>query len=63
MARLTQEEAIDLCFRGKSNVAHTAADVGCSLDELKSSLCEYVSRTPVDSDVWQADVEPSWPWR
>ena len=63
MARLTQEEAIDLCFRGKSNVAHAAADVGCSLDELKNSLSEYVSRTPVDSDVWQADVEPSWPWR
>ena len=63
MARLTQEEAIDLCFRGKSNVAHAAVDVGCSLDELKNSLSEYVSRTPVDSDVWQADVEPSWPWR
>ena len=46
MARLTQEEAIDLCFRGKSNVAHAAADVGCSLDELKSSLREYVAKHP-----------------
>ena len=62
MARLTQEEAIDLCFRGKSNVAHAAADVGCSLEELKEAFCKHVAETPIDEDVWRGDVEVSWPW-
>ena len=31
------EEAHDLCFRGKSNVAHAAADVG-SVEALKESF-------------------------
>lgn len=62
MARLTQEEAIDLCFRGKSNVAHAAADVGCSLEELKEVFRRHVAETPIDEDVWRGDVEVSWPW-
>ena len=62
MARLTQEEAIDLCFRGKSNVAHAASDVGCSLEELKESFRRHVAETPIDEDVWRGDVELSWPW-
>ena len=62
MARLPQEEAIDLCFRGKSNVAHAAADVGCSLEELKEAFRKHVAETPIDEDVWRGDVEVSWPW-
>jgi|TARA_Y100000589_G_C27079739_1_gene599070 hypothetical protein len=62
MARLTREEAHDLCFRGKSNVAHAAADVGCPVEDLKESFRQFVAVTPVDPDVWHGDVEPSWPW-
>ena len=63
MARLTREEAHDLCFRGKANLANAAADVGCSIEELKESFRTYVALNPIDSNVWQGDVEPSWPWR
>jgi len=62
LTALSIEEAIDLCFRGKSNVAHAAADVGCSVEELKKRLRRHVARTPIDPDVWEGDVEPSWPW-
>ena len=54
--RMSIEEAHDLCFRGKSNVAH-AADVGCSLEELKESFRGHVAKTPIDPDVWEGDVE------
>lgn len=60
--RLSIEEAHDLCFRGKSNVAHAAADVGCSVEELKESFRKHVAMTPIDEDVWEGDVEVSWPW-
>ncbi len=62
MARLTREEAHDLCFRGKSNLAHAAADVGCPVEDLKKSFRLFVQLNPVDPDVWQRDVELSWPW-
>ena len=62
MDRLTREEAHDLCFRGKSNVAHAAADVGCPIEDLKETFRQFVAMTPVDPDVWQGDVELSWPW-
>lgn len=61
--RLSIAEAHDLCFRGKANLAHAAADVGCSTEELKESFRAYVARNPIDPDVWRGDVEPSWPWR
>tara|TARA_B100000035_G_scaffold290823_1_gene278241 strand:- start:10494 stop:10676 length:183 start_codon:yes stop_codon:yes gene_type:complete len=60
---VTREEAHDLCYRGKSNVAHAAASVGCPIGDLKASFAKYVAARPVDPDTWQGDVEPSWPWR
>ena len=39
-----------------------AKKVGVSLEEMKRLFDLYVSQRPIDPDVWQADVEPSWPW-
>ena len=55
---MTREEAHDLCYRGKSNVAHAAASVGCPIGDLKASFAKYVAARPVDPDTWQGD-EPS----
>jgi len=59
---LELEDALDLIYKGQTNVAIMAKKVGVSLDEMKRLFGLYVSQRPIDSDVWQADVEPSWPW-
>ena len=49
-------------FKGQSNVAIMAREVGCSLEDLQQSFREYCARNPIDENVWQGDVELSWPW-
>jgi len=56
------EDALDLIYKGQTNVAVMAKKVGVSLEEMKRLSDLYVSQRPIDPDVWQADVEPSWPW-
>jgi hypothetical protein len=59
------EEALDLCYRGKRNVAKAAAEVGIPLAEMKDALCGYIAERPVDAGdpvVWSGDVELGWPW-
>jgi hypothetical protein len=56
------EDALDLIYKGQSNVALMAKKVGVSLDEMKRLFNVYVSQRPIDPDVWQADVELGWPW-
>ena len=56
------EDALGLLYKGQTNVAVMAKEVGVSLDEMKRLFGYYVSQRPIDPDVWQADVEPSWPW-
>jgi len=55
-------EAHQVLFRGQSNVAQMAAALGVPLAELQASFRDYVARNPIDEDVWQGDVEMSWPW-
>ena len=56
------EDALDLIYKGQTNVAVTAKKVGVSLDEMKRLFNVYVKQRPIDPDVWQADVELGWPW-
>ena len=54
--------ALDLLYRGQTNVAVKAKEMGISLETMKTLFNQYVSERPVDPDIWQADVEMSWPW-
>lgn len=56
------EDALDLIYQGKTNVAIMAKKTGVSLEEMKRLFNLYVSQRPIDPDVWQADVELGWPW-
>ena len=56
------EDALDLIYKGQTNVAIMAKKVGVSLDEMKRLFNVYVKQRPIDPDVWQADVELGWPW-
>ena len=59
------EEALDLCYRGKRNVAKAAAEVGIPLAEMKQVLREYILERPADASdpaVWSGNVELGWPW-
>jgi hypothetical protein len=59
---ISLEDALDLIYKGQTNVAVMAKKVGVSLDEMKRLFNVYVSQRPIDPDVWQADVELGWPW-
>ena len=60
---ISLEEALHDCYRGQKNVAHAAKSVGMPLADFQQAFRVYVSKTSVDPDIWQGDVEPSWPWR
>lgn len=42
------EQAVDLLYRGRSNVPKAAAAAGVSCKELKEALEDKVRRTPPD---------------
>jgi hypothetical protein len=52
---------LHVCYKGQTNVAHAAKDVGMSLADFQQAFRDYVKRTPVDPDLWKGDVEISWP--
>lgn len=56
------EDALDLIYKGQTNVAVMAQKVGVTLEEMQRLFKIYVSQRPLDPDVWQADVELGWPW-
>ena len=56
------EDALHVCYKGQTNVAHAAKDVGMSLADFQQAFRDYVKRTPADPDLWKGDVEISWPW-
>ena len=59
------EEALDRLYKGTTNVAVQAADLGISLEHLKQLFRGYVAARPIDindEDVWLGDLELSWPY-
>ena len=56
------EDALYLIYKGQTNVVLIAKETGVSLEEMKRLFNLYVSQRPIDPDVWQGDVDLSWPW-
>jgi hypothetical protein len=56
------EEALHDCYRGQTNVAHAAKNVGMPLAEFQQAFRNYVKKTPIDPELWKGDVVISWPW-
>lgn len=59
---MTLEDALDLIYKGQTNVAVMAKECNLSLKEMQRLFKVYVDQRPVDPGVWEADVEPSWPY-
>lgn len=55
-------EALVVIFKGQSNMAVMAKELGMPLETLQEYFREYVDRTPIDPDVWKGDVEMAWPF-
>ena len=59
------EEALDLIYRGKCNVAVKAEKLGISTETLKRLVRDYILERSLDTsdpEVWSGDVELGWPW-
>ena len=59
------EEALDLIYRGKCNVAVKAKELDISTETLKRLVRDYILERPLDTsdpEVWSGDVELGWPW-
>jgi len=59
------EEALDLIYRGKCNVAVKAKELDISTETLKRLIREYILERPLDTSdpkVWSGEVELSWPY-
>lgn len=59
------EDALDMLYRGRCNVAVKAKEIGISTEELKHLFRDYVLERPLDTsdpDVWSGDVDLGWPW-
>ena len=59
------EEALDRLYKGTTNVAIQAADLGIPLERLKQIFGEYVAARPIDvndEDVWLGDTTLCWPY-
>ena len=55
-------EALAILYKGQSNVALMAKRLDMPLTKLQQLFKEYVRLNPIDSDLWQGDVELSWPF-
>ena len=59
------EEALDRLYKGQTNLALQAAELGITLERLKQLFREYVIARPIDvndEDVWLGDVTLCWPY-
>lgn len=60
--RIELSEALPILYKGQSNVAIMAKRLDLPLPKLQQLFNEYVERHPIDPDLWQGDVELSWPF-
>ena len=59
---LTLHQALQILYKGQSNVKLMANDLGLTLEEMQEAFRDYVAATPIDEDVWCGDIELGWPW-
>jgi hypothetical protein len=50
---MTQAEALALLYKGQTNVAVMALELGLEPDELKASFRAYVAHKPFDPNSWR----------
>ena len=55
-------EALQILYRGQSNVAVMAKQLDMPLKTLQEEFRQYVKVNQIDLDVWQLDIEMSWPY-
>ena len=55
-------EALQILYRGQSNVAVMAKKLDMPLKTLQEEFRQYVKVNRIDSDVWKLDIEMSWPY-
>ena len=55
-------EALQILYRGQSNVAVMAQKLDMPRETLKKLLRDYVLQNPVNPDVWKLEIEVSWPY-
>ncbi len=56
------EEALCLLYGGQTNVAVKANELGLPLTTLQSLLNDYISKNPMTDDMWNGDIQLSWPY-
>jgi hypothetical protein len=56
------EETCAILFKGQSNVAKAAQELGLSTEKLKETFATYAAKAPLDDSAWQNDVEIAWPF-
>ena len=59
------EEALERLYKGQTNVAVQAQDLGMPLERLKQLCTAYVMARPIDvndEDIWLADSMLCWPY-
>ena len=55
-------EALQILYRGQSNVAVMAKQLDMPLKTLQEEFRHYVKVNQIGSDVWKLDIEMSWPY-
>ncbi len=51
-----------MMYQGEENTAKLAERAGMHKTELQQVFCDFVASRPLDPDVWQKDIEMSWPY-
>ena len=59
---MTLEDALNELYQGRTNVAIQAALICMPKTDLQRVFADYVSSRGLDEDIWQKDVELSWPY-
>ena len=51
-----------MMYQGKENAAKLAERAGMHKTDLQRVFKDFVAMRPLDPDVWQKDIEMSWPY-
>ena len=55
-------EALQILYRGQSNVAVMAKRLDMPLKTLQEEFRQYVKVNNNESDFWEIDIDMSWPY-
>ena len=55
-------EALQIIYKGQSNVAVMAKRLYMPLSALQSEFNSYAASNPIDEDVWKLDGAIGWPY-